>query len=86
MITLKIIDNDGKERTVENVLDYSCWTKDDIEMYADKKLSDIEMNVISEKLSAKLRDLEEFADTYMFQDCLNETLYELIKKREEKNE
>ena len=78
MVTLKIIDEDGRERTVENVLDYSCWTKDDIDTYTeDEEFSDSEMKSIAEKLSAKLRKLEEFADTYMFQDCLKETLYEL---------
>ena len=78
MVTLKIIDEDGRERTVENVLDYSCWTKDDIDTYTeDEEFSDSEMKSIAEKLSTKLRKLEEFADTYMFQDYLKETLYEL---------
>ena len=40
------------------------------------------MKSITEKLSAKLRKLEEFADTFMFQDCLRETLYELKSKEE----
>jgi hypothetical protein len=84
MVTLKIIDDDGRERTVENVLDYSCWTKDDIDTYTeDEEFSDSEMKSIAEKLSAKLRKLEEFADTYMFQDCLKETLYELKEEEEE---
>lgn len=82
MVTLKIIDDDGRERTVENVLDYSCWTKDDIDTYTEEEeFSNSEMKLIAEKLSIKLRKLEEFADNYMFQDCLKETLYEL---REEK--
>ena len=81
MVTLKIIDDDGRERTVENVLDYSYWTKDDIEMNTDEKIYDIEMNIVAEKLSAKLRKLEEFADTRIFKDCLKETLYELDQGR-----
>lgn len=78
MLTLKIIDDDGRERTIENVLDYSVWTKDDIDTYTEgEEFFDSEMKLIAEKLSVKLRKLEEFADTYMFQDCLKETLYEL---------
>lgn len=83
MLTIKIIDDDGKERTVENVLDYSVWTKDDIDTYTEEEeFSDSEMKSITKKLSAKLRNLEEFADTFMFQDCLRETLYELKSKEE----
>lgn len=83
MMTLKIIDDNGRERTVENVLDYSCWTKDDIDTYTEEEeFSDSEMKAIAEKLSVKLRKLEEFADPYMFQDCLKETLYELESKEE----
>lgn len=82
-MTLKIIDDNGRERTVENVLDYSCWTKDDIDTYTEEEeFSDSEMKAIAEKLSVKLRKLEEFADPYMFQDCLKETLYELESKEE----
>ena len=77
-MTLKIIDDNGRERTIENVLDYSCWTKDDIDTYTEEEaFSDSEMKSIAERLSVKLRKLEEFADTYMFQDCLKETLYEM---------
>ena len=84
MLTLKIIDDDGKERTIENVLDYSVWTKDDIDTYTEgEEFFDSEMKSITEKLSAKLRKLEEFADTFMFKDCLRETLYELKSKKKQ---
>mgnify|MGYP003523902451 CR=1 FL=1 len=55
MLTLKIIDDDGRERTIENVLDYSVWTKDDIDTYTEgEEFFDSEMKSITEKLSAKL--------------------------------
>lgn len=94
---IKIIYDDGRERTVPDVLDYNFWTKDDIKhelLYEgvfscsgrQGRIFD-KLEVLAEKLAPvmkqKLQERAEYAGGYDFRQILRETLSDMNIKEEQ---
>lgn len=72
-MTLKVIQNDGTEYTVENVLDFAYWDKEHVHECTSEQLSDEQWDKVYSNVHYRLfYKLEEFADAEMFRIIVKE--------------
>lgn len=74
-MTLKVIQDDGTEYTVEDVLDFSYWDKGYVQECTSEQLSDEQWDKVYSNVHDRLfYELEEFADAELFRIIVNEEI------------
>lgn len=78
---LIIVQKNGSVSVLDDVLDYNCWTKEDIlrntNICSLETLTEEQLEKVADSLSCKLQNLEEFANNEEFISLLNETISEV---------